>query len=117
MCVVQSCGTPQPISAVEGLRGAPHQVRPRRVVPRLGERLRAFLDQRQQDGLGLAVLQRGIGRISQVLLGRVDEGVDDAVGRLPRRQRVGRLGIEDREPREGVRRDEEQLLAGSPRGR
>ena len=35
--------------AVEGLRGAPHQVRPDRVVLRLGQRLRAFFDQRQQN--------------------------------------------------------------------
>ena len=96
--------------AVQRLRGTPHHVRPNRVVPRLGQRLRAFFDERQQNRLGLTILQRGIGRVRQVLLGRVNERIDHAVGRLTRRQRVGRFGIENRETREVRRRNEKQLL-------
>ena len=100
--------------AVERLRRAPHHVGADVVVLGLGQRARAFLDQRLQDALGEAVLDAAFGGIGQVLLDRVDEGVDDAVGDLARRQRVGGRRVEHREHRIGEGREEGQLVAGLP---
>ena len=98
---------------VQAVGGAPHEVRPRRVVPRIGLHLGGLFQDRQQDALGEAVLKRRIDVVSEILFEDLHEGVDGAVGELPRRERIGRLRIEDREPREGVLGDEVEFL---PRG-
>ena len=87
---------------VQPVGGAPHEVRPGGVVPRVGLHLGGLFQNRQENAFGEAVLQRGVDVIGQILLEHLHEGVDRAVGELPGRQRVGRLRIEDREPRVGV---------------
>ena len=66
--------------------------------------------QRQQDALGESVLKRRVDVVGQILLQHLHVGVHRAVGELAVGQREGRLRVEDREPRVGVLREEEQFL-------
>lgn len=81
--------------AVERQGRRPHQVGAHGVVLGVAQGLGAFLDQGQQQAFGKAVLHLGVGRVGDVLLDHMHEGIDDAIGDLARRQGVGLGRVED----------------------
>ncbi len=80
--------------AVQGQRRAPHDVGAHVIIFRIFQCLRPFLNQGLQNAFGKAVLQRGAGRVGQVLLHDVDEGIDHAVADLAHRQAEGFAWVE-----------------------
>jgi len=80
--------------------GGPHEVRPRLVVVRVGHDLRCLRDDGEHEPLEQPVARLDLARVREVALQRVAQHVRDPAGRLVGGQRLGELGVHDREARQ-----------------
>jgi len=65
--------------ALEGTSGGPNEIGAGVVVLRSGEALGSLRDQYPHDGFGELILDRGMGRVGEVLFNDMGECIADAV--------------------------------------
>jgi len=76
----------RPNQAVESHRGAPHYVGTNLIVIRMLNCFGTFLNQGLQNGFSHPVLERGIGRIGQILLQSMDKSIYYSIAKLSLRE-------------------------------
>ena len=84
---------------VQGQRRRKHVFRHRVVIALVRQRFGSDFDHRMQDAFGPAVHQPRLMGRSHILLQHMHESIRKSAGYLTLRQRIERLGIEDREDR------------------